>query len=75
MKFEGTVVQKPFASGSKSEHPAIMLETREGKDYVLRRQGGNAFRDEVLEQLAGKKIRAEGSLAGYTLIMTEWTEL
>jgi len=73
--FEGTVVQKPFAAGTKSERNAVMLETREGKDYVLRRQGGNAFHDEVLEQLAGKKIRAEGILAGYTLIIKDWSEL
>ena len=75
MKFEGSVVRKPFASGTKSERVAIMLETSEGKDYVLRRQGGNAFRDDILEQLAGKKIRAEGTLAGYTLIMKDWSEL
>ena len=75
MKFEGSVVRKPFASGTKSERVAIMLETSEGKDYVLRRQGGNAFRDDILEQLTGKKIRAEGTLAGYTLIMKDWSEL
>ena len=43
----GKVVRRRVSAGSKSEREAIVLETREG-DYVLRRKGGNPFRDESL---------------------------
>jgi hypothetical protein len=71
--FEGTVVMKPFGRGSKSEHDAVCLVTDSG-EYVLRRQGGNPFRDPELDKLVGKRIRGEGFVTGYTLIMTSWSE-
>jgi hypothetical protein len=40
-RYSGSVVKRPFGVGSKSEHDAIFLVTKDG-DYVLR-QGGNAF--------------------------------
>jgi len=43
-RYSGSVVKRPFGVGSKSEHDAIFLVTKDG-DYVLRRQGGNAFSD------------------------------
>ncbi len=55
-RYSGSVVKRPFGVGSKSEHEAIFLATKEG-DYVLRRQGGNAFFDPELEKLVGKKIQ------------------
>ena len=73
-RFEGLVVRKPFARGSKSEHEAVMLQTG-GADLLLRRQGGNAFRDQVLEDLVGHRIRGTGRLAGKTLILAGWEEL
>jgi hypothetical protein len=73
-RFEGRVVKKLFGRGSKSEHQAVVLET-DGDDLLLRRQGGNAFRDPVLEDLVGHRIRGIGRRAGYTLILTGWEDL
>jgi len=71
--FVGKVTRKPFAVGSKSEHQAVVLETDRG-EFVLRRQGGNPFRDAELEKLVGKRIRCSGRMAGYTLIISNWDE-
>ena len=73
MQFTGQVIKKPFATGSKSARDAVLLATDAG-DYVLRRQGGNPFHDETLEQLVGKRIVAQGVLTGYTLLLTSWKE-
>ena len=73
MRCRGRVVKKPFGVGSKSEHDAVMLVTDAG-EFVLRRQGGNAFHDPQLEQLVGKSIACEGTLHGYTFIMSAWQE-
>ncbi len=72
MTFRGKVVTKPFGRGSKSEHEAVYLETSAG-DYVLRRAGGNPFRDVKLDSLVGKEITCEGFTTDHTLIMSEWT--
>jgi hypothetical protein len=74
MQFSGLVVKKPFGKGSKSEHEAVFLETQEGP-YVLRRKGGNPFRDLELEKLVGKTIRCTGMVTGYTLLISEWSEV
>ena len=70
--YSGSVVKRPFGVGSKSEHDAIYLVTKDG-DYVLRRQGGNAFFDPELEKLVGKTIQCTGTLTGYTLLITDYT--
>jgi hypothetical protein len=67
-EFIGRVTKGPFAKGSKSEHNAVCLDTGKAS-YVLRRQGGNPFQDPQLLKLVGKRIRCEGELSGYTLIM------
>jgi hypothetical protein len=56
----GTVKQSRIAAGSKSEHMSIVVRTPEGDEYVLRRMGGNAFRDPVLEKLVGDTITGTG---------------
>lgn len=71
----GRVAARPFAQGSKSAHTAVVLETDDGKSWVLRRMGGNAFRDEALDKLVGKRIRADGRLAEHSFLMTSWKEL
>ena len=73
MERSGTVVRKQVAAGSKSERPAILLQTDEG-EYVLRIQGGNPFQDRRLEELVGKRIHARGQLHGYTFLMDDWAE-
>jgi hypothetical protein len=69
----GEVRRKQVAAGSKSERPAVVLKTH-GGEYILRIVGGNAFRDERLEALVGKRIRAEGELHGTTFLMRTWSE-
>ena len=73
MQRTGQVIRKQFAPGSKSEHPAVMLQTPDG-EYVLRIQGGNPFHDPRLEGLVGKRIVARGEIHGYTFLMKDWTE-
>jgi hypothetical protein len=67
-------VKRPFGAGTKSEHDAVLLVTKD-KEYVLRRQGGNAFQDPELERLVGKRVRCTGTVAGYTLLITDCTTL
>ena len=70
--YSGSVVKRPFGVGTKSEHDAVFLVTKD-KQYVLRRQGGNAFHDPALEQLIGKQIQCTGTVIGYTLLITDCT--
>jgi hypothetical protein len=74
MNFQGRVIKRSTAAGSKSEREAVVLSTSSG-EYVLRRQGGNAFHDPELEGLIGQTISADGDLHGYTLIMHSWTPI
>jgi hypothetical protein len=73
MELNGEVRRKQVAIGSKSERPAVVLRTQDG-EYVLRIIGGNAFHDERLEALVGKRIRAEGELHGTTFLMRTWSD-
>lgn len=62
VELRGTVVEKPFGEGSKSEHAGIFLQTEDG-DYQLRRLGGNPFADPELKKFIGKEVMATGRLA------------
>lgn len=70
----GTVIQKRFAQGSKSDHEAIWLDCGDIQ-YVLRRPGGNPFADAELSALIGKRIRAQGTVVDYTFFLNEWTDV
>lgn len=70
----GNVVGMTVAKGSKSEHGGVVLVTKDRK-YVLKRRGGNPFRDPELEALVGKRIRCRGELLGATLLLDDWTEV
>jgi hypothetical protein len=72
--YEGRVVRKRVAEGSKSDHAAVVLQTGDS-ELVLRRQGGNAFQDDVLDGLVGHRIRGVGRRSGTTLILSEWDDL
>lgn len=74
MTLTGQVVKQLVARGSKSEHEAVVLEVSGGKHYLLRRVGGNAFCDPVLDDLVAKRITCEGNLHGSTFLMREWNE-
>jgi hypothetical protein len=70
----GKIVKKGFARGSKSEHEAVYLETKDGS-YKLKRMGGNPFRDDTLEQLVGKHVTVVGKIDDYQFIATEVKEV
>jgi hypothetical protein len=72
MKFRGTVARRPVATGSKSEHEAVVLLTADGP-LKLRRPGGNPFRDDVLDRLVGHEIEGDGDLYAGQLVLTRWT--
>jgi hypothetical protein len=52
----------------------VVLRTAGCDEYELRRRGGNAFRDEVLERLVGTTITGLGIVTGRDYIMDEFTE-
>jgi hypothetical protein len=72
-KIIGTVMQALISPGSKSEHRGVVLRTARGDELILRRAGGNAFRDETLEALVGTTITGTGIVVGQTFIMQDWT--
>lgn len=74
MKYRGRVSVQPRGGQSKSARDAVVLETA-SRTFILRIQGGNAFRDPVLDGLIGKKIEADGTEHDGVLIMTQWHEL
>jgi hypothetical protein len=74
MTLTGRVVRRRVNAGSKSERVAVLLAGDHG-EVVLRRQGGNPFKDPELDALEGKTIEAEGESAGTTFIMTRWREV
>jgi hypothetical protein len=72
--YEGQVIRKRHAAGSKSDRDAVMLDVGD-EELVLRRFGGNAFSDDVLDKLVGHRIRGVGQRVGCTLILRDWIEL
>ena len=73
-RLTGIVIRKAVARGSKSEREAVVLQTSDNAEYILRRSGGNAFSDPELDKLVGSSITADGQVvAGQTFIMKSWT--
>jgi hypothetical protein len=71
MKLRGLVKKKLLYGETKSEHEGIVLVTTDG-EFKLRRRMGNPFRDEVIEQLEGMDIEADGVLRNNQFIMDDW---
>jgi hypothetical protein len=71
MRLTGKVIRKPFATGTKSERPGIYLVSPAG-EYLMRRRGGNPFRDPELEALVEHDVRVEGTIHDYLLIVSSW---
>jgi len=67
--FSGIIIKEKTASGSKSEHNAIFLQTTE-KAYQLRRPGANAFADPELQKWVGKKVIITGIIYGALLMIS-----
>ena len=72
MTLIGKVLKKQVAKGSKSEHNAVILVTND-REFNLRRLGGNAFQDDILDSLIDQEITAHGTIHNYTFIMNNWT--
>ncbi|MBX3219268.1 MAG: hypothetical protein KF795_02040 [Labilithrix sp.] len=70
-KFTGLVQRRVVARGSKSEREAITLVTPE-RELILRRRGGNAYGDDTLDGLVGKRVAFDGVAQGTTLIVSDW---
>lgn len=73
IQLSGKVVRKTIAEGSKSEHYAVLLQTK-NKEYILRRMGGNPFYDASLEMLDGKNITVKGILSRNVFLAKEIRE-
>ena len=73
MTIRGKVERRRVGGGSKSEHDAVVLTTKDGV-YTLRRRGGHAFEDPVLDSLVGKELEFEGLLQDNVLHVTSWRE-
>lgn len=73
-RITGLVERERISPGSKSDHVGVVLRAPDGSRYILRRMGGNAFRDEELERLVGKTITGSGFVTGTTFIMKDWVE-
>lgn len=71
-RITGTVLWAPVATGSKSDRIAVVMRTETGKQYILRRAGGNAFRDQALETFVGKTVTGTGLVTGQTFVMDKW---
>ena len=69
----GRIVREIVSRGSKSEHPAVLLETQGGERLILRRRGGPAFGDRTFDDLVGQSIVAKGQRTGQTLIVGSWS--
>ena len=68
--WRGSVVRMRIAPGSKSDRWAVvMINDADSREYVLRRLGGNPFRDPELDELVGHHLSCEGDLSGQTLIL------
>ena len=71
--WRGSVVRKRVAEGSKSDRLAVvMISDDDASEYILRRLGGNPFRDHELDRLVGRHLRCEGNLSGQTLILERY---
>lgn len=75
MRLRGTVTQRKFAKGSKSEREGVFIETEGGDSFLLQRLEGNPFKDPTLEKLIGKRIEANGEKRGYAFYLQKWREL
>jgi hypothetical protein len=70
----GDVVRRQVGAGSKSDHDAVMLDTGD-RVLILRRRGGNAFADPVLNGLVGARVRLEGTATDTTFLIDRFIHI
>jgi len=63
----GSVVRGPFGAASKSQRIAVWIDTGVAR-YVLRRKGGPAMGDKMLDRYVGHEVRCDGVLLEHTLL-------
>jgi hypothetical protein len=63
----GDVSRGTFAAGSKSEAPAIWIDTG-GQRLVLRRRDGPPIGDASLRVYVGRRVRCDGVILARTLL-------
>jgi hypothetical protein len=67
----GVVSVQHVARGSKSEQPAVVLQTAD-RSWLLRRTGGPSFGvDDELAAWAGKTVEVTGYAGGGVFLLTE----
>ena len=71
-KYQGQVIEEQYAVGSKSEYMAVMIELADGQKFLLRRPGGNPFKDNIIHSLVGDEISCNGEIRGNVLFITNW---
>lgn len=74
MELTGKISIQVFAPGSKSEHEAVVIDTKEGS-FVLKRQEDNPFEKSSLFELEGKNVHVEGELHSYLFLAEKITEI
>jgi hypothetical protein len=68
----GVVSVQQVARGSKSEQPAVVLQTAD-RSWLLRRVGGPSFGvDDELAAWAGKTVDVTGYKGGGVFLLTEF---
>jgi len=70
----GKISKRLLAQGTKSEHRGMVLEDAQGLQHVLRRVGGNPFRDPELEALEGRRLRLLGRATEGFFLVERWEE-
>lgn len=69
MLIEGDVAFAVSGSGSKSEHLSVCIQTKDKGTLILREINSNAFKNDTLEALVGKRILAKGNLYNQYLFL------
>lgn len=69
----GLVVRRAYATGSKSERDAVMLDTASGT-FVLRMRRGPSFGHTGFEALVGRTVECDGTLVDERLLLVDRVE-
>ena len=69
VELTGRVERAALAQGTKSAHAGMVLVLADGRRHVLRRAGGNAFRDPYFEAMEGRTVCLRGRVRpGFFLV-------
>jgi hypothetical protein len=74
-KFNGKIINKVFAPGSKSEHNATYLEVNKDTSYVLRIKSGNPFDNSRFANYLEKEVEIDGELTDLYLFINSTSDI